>query len=142
MSVVIRHIILWYLVFSSLGISKAILPWIVLQCTLVQVCKVFLGIKKHKGSDIIPCLQTNKLAYQNFMSAGRRRGIPGSKAKGKLLLTAIEEPDSQRSCWFPEPPFPQSDTEGAGRRYIIQGLHDWRGILNLGTQGFSFFLFL
>lgn len=42
-------------------------------------CVVFLGIKKYKGSDIIPCLQTNKLAYQNFMSASRRYGIPGSK---------------------------------------------------------------
>lgn len=69
---------IWFV--SSLGLSKAILPWIiVLQCTLVQMCKVFLGIEKYKGSDIIPCLQTNKLAYQNFMSASRRYRIPGSK---------------------------------------------------------------
>lgn len=49
----------------------------------------FSGKMNCAGSEILPYLESNKLAHYSFMNAGKRRKSPGSKTKDSLLLTTI-----------------------------------------------------
>lgn len=45
-------------------------------------------VKNYKGSELLSNLQASKLAYHNFMDAGRRRKPPGSEMKDSEFHTA------------------------------------------------------
>ena len=60
-------------------------------------------IKNYKWSDILPYLQTNKLAWQSFMDADRRYETPGSERKD-LSTQSRSSSQSIRIFlyWFPK----------------------------------------
>lgn len=56
-----------------------------------MLCYNLLGsLKNWEGFQILPYLQTNKLAWHSCIDTGRRNKIPGSKTKGNVLLTAMQ----------------------------------------------------
>jgi hypothetical protein len=66
-------------------------------------------VKNGEGSEVLPCLQANRLVWHSFMDADGRQESPVSEGKASLLLTAMAVTSVCTWSCFPEPGFSKSD---------------------------------
>lgn len=96
------HLLFWKTLKYQLYFSKA-----------EDVCYNLLGSTKNcEGFQILPYLQTNKLAWHSFMGAGRKKQDSWIKDKGQFIAHSNTSGPFQCLCQFPGIQFPRVTRRG------------------------------